>query len=592
MIKNLKFKIKNSQNGLSLIEAIVGVSLMLIIFVGLLIVFRMGIIIVSESRARVGAVALASQQMESIRNLPYDEVGTSGGIPPGNILQTENIVLNGITHTRRTLIQYVDDPTDGEGVGDVNGVTADYKKVKIEVSWPSRSSSRPVILVSSIMPKGIETNVGGGTLIINVFDASIAPVASADVHIENNIAIPPVSVDVFTNISGKVLFPGAPTASSYEVTVTKGGYSTSKTYDVTAGNPNPEPGHYTILEGETTEASFSIDLLSAKTIETYEPGGAHFFADSFGDDSYISATSSTEAGSGVIKLEEGAGTGFEPSGYAISTSIVPENLINWDTFSWTENKPVDTDILYHVLFASTTGWINIPDSDLAGNSAGFGSSPVDLSLLNISNYPTLRIEADLSTTDASTTPSVLNWLVEWDSNRIPIPFVDFEIRGNKTIGTDSGGDPIYKYLESHTTNDAGYIRIEDLEWDNYLVSVDGGVMGYDISESCPFQPVSISPGTNDNYTYLFLTPHQNNTLLVYVEDTSGVLVVGASVRLFRTGYNETKSTSATCGQVFFSPISAFADYELEVTKVGFEDANLTNVNVSGQTSIKVTMSQL
>ncbi|HDO23686.1 MAG TPA: hypothetical protein ENG99_00520, partial [bacterium] len=156
------------RGGFSLIETLIGTALMLVVFVSIFGVFNMGIKIVGKSKAKAGAIALATERMELIRNLPYKDVGTAGGLVPGNIPQTESIVLNGINYTRSVFVQYVDDPKDGIGANDENGVTADYKIARVEVNWPGAAS--PVIFVSNIIPKGIETVAGGGTLKLNVFD--------------------------------------------------------------------------------------------------------------------------------------------------------------------------------------------------------------------------------------------------------------------------------------------------------------------------------------------------------------------------------------------------------------------------------------
>ena len=444
------------KKGLSLIETLVGVALMLIIFVGLLGAFRLAVSVVGASRARVGAVALANERMELIRNLPYEDIGTIGGIPAGEIASSEELILNQINYTIRTLIQYVDDIADGEGVGDENGIVADYKKVKIEIGWGGRVPGEPVILISNIVPDGMETDVGGGTLKLSVFDASVQPVISADVHIENNEVFPPISVDVFTNSEGKIVFPGTPTASAYEVSVSKPGFSSVQTYDVSPQNPNPQPGHFTILEGQTTEASFSIDLLSDLRIST--------------------------------------------------------------------------------LVASTS----------------------------------------------TTTPFVAK------------PDVNFSMRGEKVIGDDLGDPPnlIYKYSGNLDTGESGSVLIEGLEWDNYWITIDGVLTGYDISESCPFQPVSIVPNTSDNEVTLILENKTTHSLLVYVEDIDGEFVTMANVRLNRIGYDETQQTSDTCGQTFFSGLSASTNYAVEVSKSGYESFVLGNVEVDGYTTLKVILSSL
>ena len=171
--------IKQKQKGSSLIDVIVGTAILVIVFVGIFGIFKLSIELVSSSKAKTGALALANEQMEYLRSLSYDDVGTIGGIPSGNIPQEETIVLNQATYTRRTFIQYVDDPKDGLGAGDENFITADYKHAKVEMKWTIGETKRKFSLVSNIVPKGIETLQGGGILTINTIDAFGAPLPGA-----------------------------------------------------------------------------------------------------------------------------------------------------------------------------------------------------------------------------------------------------------------------------------------------------------------------------------------------------------------------------------------------------------------------------
>ncbi len=586
-ISNLKSQIK----GFSLIETLVGIALVLVVFVGIFGVFQLAIKLVNKSKAKVGALALANERLEFIRNLPYDSVGTLGGIPPGNIPQTETISLNDINYTRRTLIQYIDDSKDGLDDNDENGITTDYKAAKVEVTWQANYSINPVFLATNIVPKGIETNVGGGTLKLNVFDAAIAPVVSAKVHIENSSVSPPISVDVLTNASGKVVFPGTPSAQNYEITVSKAGYSSAQTYDAALPNVSPDPGHLTILEGQTTEASFAIDLVSAKTIKTWEPVGGFSWQDPFNDDSKISESFDIVIASGYVELEESEPMVYKTSGYVMSGDIGGiANLKNWIEFSWNDNEPLGANIKYSIYYINEfSNLVPIPDSDLSGNESGFETSPIDLSGLDINKYQTLRLKAVLSTTDTSVSPNLLDWKISWNAGPFPLPNIAFNMQGQKIIGRDISNNPIYKYSNNLLTGAAGSVLLENLEWDIYNITIDGVSTGYDIAESCPFQPVNIAPNTN-NITDIYLVSHANNTLLVFVKNASGGAIVQANVRLYKTSYDKTQTTSL-CGQTFFTPLAGAADYTIEVNKAGYEIATST-VSVSGQSKLGITLNAI
>ena len=582
-----KFLSKKNNRGFSFIDVIMGVGLLAISFLAIYGVFSLSVRLIGVSKAKVGALALATERMELIHNLSYADIGTVGGIVSGNIPQEEFITLNGINYTRRVSVIYIDDPKDGSGASDENGINADYKRIRVEVSWQSKVDNLPVVLVSDIMPKGIETNIGGGTLIINVLDALVSPVALATIHIENLSLDPDISTDVFTNEDGRVIFPGTPASGSYKITVTKNGYSQSQTYDVDANNTNPDPGHLTIIEGQVTEVTFVIDRLSSKTVKTFTPVGEYAWSDPFNDYSKVATFSDITIESGMAFLNYSASTGYSLSGSIFSRDIGPADLYSWKQLSWNDLLSAGTAIKYKLYYFYDSNLELIPDADLPGNSTGFDISPVDLSSLNISIYPNIRIFGGFSTIDASSTPELLDWQITYEAGPIPLANINFHMQGEKTIGEDALGNLIYKYSKDLNTNASGQLQIDNLEFDIYNITTNGAATGYDIAESSNPQPFNLPPNSSAE-TILMLVPHTQNTFLVTVRNSAGALIDGASVRLYRTGYNKTQTTSVA-GQTFFTPLSAAANYSLEVIMAGYLDFNLDNIDISGQSKIDVLM---
>jgi len=142
--------------GVGLVEVVVGTALLTIVFVGFFGVLQLGTRLATDSKSRTGALSLSLERMEYIRSLDYDSIGTVGGDPSGALAVSEDITINGIDYTRRTYIVYIDDAKDGTGGGDTNGITDDYKRVKIEVSWQGPKVVRKTSLVSDITPLLIE----------------------------------------------------------------------------------------------------------------------------------------------------------------------------------------------------------------------------------------------------------------------------------------------------------------------------------------------------------------------------------------------------------------------------------------------------
>jgi len=201
-------RMRTSRSGVTLLDTLVGTSLMLVVFLGINAAFRLSVDVITTNKARAGAIALANERMEYLRSLPYSQLATLGGIPAGTLAQTETQTLNGVPYTRRTLIQYADDPRDGTGGADTNSVTADYKVARIDVSWESRTGVRHITLASRFSPPGIETAVPGGTLVIYAVNAAGGSLSGAQVRIVNASTSPAIDTTTFTNASGTATFIG------------------------------------------------------------------------------------------------------------------------------------------------------------------------------------------------------------------------------------------------------------------------------------------------------------------------------------------------------------------------------------------------
>lgn len=570
-----------TNRGTTLLDVIVGIGLLLIVFLSIFGAFQLAVELVLSTKAKTGALALAGEQMEFVRSLPYDNVGTVGGIPSGNIAQQEEIVLNNTTYTRRTFIQFIDDPADGEGAADETGITADYKKVKIEMSWNIKEDTRSLSLVSNIVPKGIESIAGGGTLTINVIDALGAPVPSAQARIVNDTTSPTIDVTTFTNASGVATFPGSPTSADYEVTVTKTGFSTAQTYDADASNPNPNPGHLTVTVGNTTASTFAIDTLATKVVRTFEPVQPGMFEDTFDAGGFISTSTNITVSGGEVRLSGGV-----TYGALRSNTVAPSFITEWNNFTFIDTVPASTTLIYQVYYDTGSSQELVPDAALPGNSAGF-TTAVDLSSLSTTTYSSLQMAATLTADEVGPTPTIDSWELSYQEGPLPLPNIPFSMRGNKTIGTDADDDPIYKYENTSLSTDAGgTVDLGSLEWDSYIITIDNVGIGYDISESCNPQPRGINPGEAVT-TDLTLVSHTTNSFLVAVQDESGNMIPGASARLHRTGYDQTQTTSS-CGQTFFGGVSSNT-YSLDVSASGFVSQFITDVDVSGPSGLTVTL---
>ena len=107
---------------------------------------------------------------------------------------------------------------------------------------------------------------------------------------------------------------------------------------------------------------------------------------------------------------------YYTSGYAVLWEVIPQMPSDWEweKVRWGADIPQDTSVKIQVLYYDSNigDWVPVPDTDLNGNSSGFDASAqteIDLSGLDTSTYPELRVRLDLSTNDTTKTPSV-DWV--------------------------------------------------------------------------------------------------------------------------------------------------------------------------------------
>lgn len=224
---------------------------------------------ITRSQLRNEAISLIENEIEIIRNMPYSDIGISGGYPIGKLLAEKNVSSGGIDFKLKTTVRNIDDPFDGVLGGSPNDTApADYKIIEFEVNCLNCRSFIPFSMTSTIAPKGLESASNNGSLFINVFDANGQPISGADVQVINNALNPVITVNDITNNDGILQLVDFPTSTSaYEITVSKSGYTTEKTYPIGGtNNPNPSKPHATVAQQQVTSISFSIDKTSILNI--------------------------------------------------------------------------------------------------------------------------------------------------------------------------------------------------------------------------------------------------------------------------------------------------------------------------------------
>ena len=576
---------RRTTKGMSLVELLIAIGLISLVFGGIMASFQVVGGLIASSKSYAGAVSLANERIEFIRALQYNDVGTIGGIPEGPLPQTSTSTINGKEYAERILVEYIDDPADGVGGADSNGILADYKRLKVEYTWDERGEAKLVSFISNIVPRGIETTAGGGTLVVNVFDADVQPLQGAEVRIFNDTGTTTIDTVRYTNASGIAMFAGAPALANYQITVTGTGYSTDQTYSATTSNPNPSTPHVAVLESLVSTMNFQIDELSSLTVATRGIPTTAQYTEGLDDSSGTSVLNNTQVTDSAVMLSGLPGT-FVSSGEVRSIAYVPTSVDSWDTLVVDTSVPANTSFSIHIYDASSsTNPVLIDDTDLPGNALGFTNATIPLNL-DGGTYPALMVGIELASSDTATTSQIHSWELLYTEDTPVLANIPFTFTGSKTIGLDAGAEPIPKFSGAYTTDGGGEVELSDLEWDSYEVVVTDA--SYVVAEACENIPYSLDPGVSETLT-LTLAPSVANSLRVRVEDAQGDPIPSADVTLSRPGFSESAETSA-CGQYFFgSGVSANVDYTLDVSAVGYTSRQLIEQSIDGTTSLVIVL---
>ncbi len=268
------WRAKNCQRAFSLIETLIGGVIFATLSLAIYGAYSQLLVNVSHLKVKNTAIALAGEQFEIIRNVPYADVGVVNGVPNGIFVHQRTLERNGINFEVKTTVRNVDDPFDGVIGGSPNDLSpADNKLVVIEIDCINCTIPfNPIIYTTRIAPKNLESASTNGALFVRVFDGNGVPIQGAEVHLENNAANPPIEIDDVTDINGYLQLVDMPPGNEvYEITVTKDGYSTDQTFLRDGTNLNPTKPHASVVVQQVTQISFAIDLLGTLSFSTINP---------------------------------------------------------------------------------------------------------------------------------------------------------------------------------------------------------------------------------------------------------------------------------------------------------------------------------
>jgi hypothetical protein len=256
-----------SRRGTSLIDLLIAMAIIALLFGGVYLVYYSVEAAIANVGIRSAATAVISNEIEMIRNLPYADVGTVGGIPAGVIPQTQTVTYGNFSFVIQTTVLNIDDPFD---TSPSSTPVADYKLVDIQATCPFCENFAPLEITTTVASRNLTAGTPYGSIFVNIINADGIGVPEATVQVVNASVTPSVDVIDTTDASGVLELIGVPTSTQgYQVFASKAGFSSAQTYPVGgAGNPNPVQPNITVASETVSGVTLAIDAVSTVNVST------------------------------------------------------------------------------------------------------------------------------------------------------------------------------------------------------------------------------------------------------------------------------------------------------------------------------------
>jgi len=586
--------------GFTFIETIVSISIFTILILSVYGIYTLIISEVRGYREKTTISALADQYLEIARNLPYSQIGTLSGNPHGNLPDLPNaasFTINGIGYRIYYVVNYVDDPADGTALANTDSAPNDYKQIKVYVENPINGTKKS--FATTVAPKGLENLTNGGALSIKVFNAVGQPVSNANIQITNNALNPNINLTRTSDANGNWVEVGLPNSvNGYHVVVTKNGYSTDQSYPIAVKNPNPIKPDATISNGQVTQISFSIDQLSNLTFNTLSQ-----VCDT------IPRVSLEVSGSKLIGTPDVLK--FDNIYTSNANGQIPLNNIEWDNYT-----TILTGTTYMIYGSSPIQQTNILPNTNQNFTLMLGPNTKNSLLVVVKDAATGNpIEGANVGLQKISPPD--------DTNKVTGGSVLSQQDWFGGLGQENFNDST-KYYQ-----DDGNINNGDIPSGLRLANVGGSYVTSGSLTSSTFdtgttltsytvlnwQPTSQDPATdikfqiaanNDKLTWDYIGPDGTDSTYYtvpgttistannnrYIRYKAFLSTIDASKTPVLTSINiNYVSGCFTPGQVIFPGLQAGQNYNVVVSKTGYQTKTINNLNINGYNVLQVLINQ-
>ncbi len=589
-------KKRKNNTGLTLIEVLIAALIFAMVSLAIYKVYASITQLTRNIRVKETMISLGNEMLEIVRNLPYDDVGTIGGIPNGVIIDQQDFSIMGYSLRVNYTVRNIDQPYDDVSPSDAT--PADNKLVEVKVRClncpiDNNGNAYSVLLTTTVAPKNLETATSTGQLYINVINANGDPVPATNVQVVNNVLSPKVNFNDNTDTNGQLKIIGAtPSINAYQVFVDKSNFTQDQTYSTgdLGGGSTPVLPHATVAMSQTTSITLQIDKTSTINVSSVDASCAVIPNMDFSitgtkkigtnPDVYKYTQNKSTNGGGTLAL-----TGMEWDTYTINSTdtvydiigsnpllqfnLLPNTTQSLQLITAPKNRPM---VLATVKDATTGLALTNATVTLEKNSGGFSSSKTT-GVGSLSQTDWSGGEGQATYTDTT-----MYFDDDGNINRSSNPGT-MVLKNTGAVYRSSG------WLESSTYDTGSVSNFYSLTWLPLYQPIETGV------DSVKFQLAA----NNDNTTWNYVG-YDNTSSTFYttsnfdLSNINGMRYVRIRAYLSTTDTAYTPSVSdigftytSSCtppGQTSFQGL-AMGDYTLTVSKDEYNNATIPLTVISG-----------
>jgi Tfp pilus assembly protein PilV len=240
-----------SVDGFTIVEVLVAITVLVIAMIGAALLFENAIITSGNTRNRVVAANLATEQMESVRGQASNPA-TFQLIPQGTTTYptdatdpTNAQLVNGIQYTVEQAVQFVGQNSTTSSCDSPGPTNGQILQVSETVTWNDMGGTQPIHEVTALAPPVGVYSTSTGSIAVKILDSTGAPSDSVNVQISG-----PTTLSQATTGSGCAYFAFVP-AGTYAVSVVDGGVGDQEV--------SPPVQNASVSIGQTAPVQFQYD---------------------------------------------------------------------------------------------------------------------------------------------------------------------------------------------------------------------------------------------------------------------------------------------------------------------------------------------